>query len=162
MCTCGMRAPANPVCARHLKITFMIAQQEVPPHKPRFRSLHDEWNRTNESLLHPPRGTLPLACPARVPKPSRPGPGRPPRSKRRHPAATRHYVGKKRQTPERLYQRDQSRRHGSSGRLRTYWDPLHCAHPGGDRLRALRDSGLKLNATDSQPTIASSGQRGTR
>ncbi|OLO25752.1 transposase [Streptomyces sp. MNU77] len=40
-----------------------------------------------------------LACPARAPKPSRPGPGRPPGSRNRHPA-TRHDVGKTVRRPE--------------------------------------------------------------
>ncbi|MCZ4103710.1 MULTISPECIES: NF041680 family putative transposase [Streptomyces] len=50
-----------------------------------------------------------LPCPARVPKPSRPGPGRPPGSKNRHPA-TRHDVGKTVKRPETLIERDQARR----------------------------------------------------
>lgn len=50
-----------------------------------------------------------LPCPARVPKPSRPGPGRPPGSKNRHPA-TRHNVGKTVKRPSTLYERDQARR----------------------------------------------------
>lgn len=50
-----------------------------------------------------------LPCPARVPKPSRPGPGRPPDSKNRHPA-THHDVGKTVKRPSTLYERDQAKR----------------------------------------------------
>ncbi|MEU3568796.1 NF041680 family putative transposase [Kitasatospora sp. NPDC036755] len=49
-----------------------------------------------------------LGSPARAPKPSRPGPGRPPGSKNRHPA-TRHDVGKTVKRPETLIERDQAR-----------------------------------------------------
>ncbi len=47
-----------------------------------------------------------LACPARVPKLSRPGPGRPPGSKNRHPA-TRYDVGKTIKRPANLTERDE-------------------------------------------------------
>ncbi|WP_369265192.1 NF041680 family putative transposase [Streptomyces sp. R35] len=50
-----------------------------------------------------------LTNPARVPKPTRPGPGRPPGSKNRHPA-TRYDVGKTIKRPETLIERDQARR----------------------------------------------------
>ncbi|MFJ2406915.1 NF041680 family putative transposase [Streptomyces xanthochromogenes] len=49
-----------------------------------------------------------LPCPARVPKPSRPGPGRPPGSKNRHPA-THQEVGKTAKRPSTLYERDRAR-----------------------------------------------------
>lgn len=49
-----------------------------------------------------------LPCPARAPKPNRPGPGRPPGSKNRHPA-TRHDVGKTTRRPESITERDQLR-----------------------------------------------------
>ncbi|MFD4635489.1 NF041680 family putative transposase [Streptomyces sp. NPDC058284] len=49
-----------------------------------------------------------LASPAGVPKPARPGPGRPPGSKNRHPA-TRYDVGKTVKRPETLIERDQAR-----------------------------------------------------
>ncbi|MFF3277550.1 NF041680 family putative transposase [Streptomyces chrestomyceticus] len=49
-----------------------------------------------------------LPCPARAPKPNRPGPGRPPGSKNRHPA-TRYDVGKTARRPETLTERDQAR-----------------------------------------------------
>ncbi len=48
-----------------------------------------------------------LACPARAPKPSRPGPGRPPGSKNRHPA-TRHDVGKTVKRPESIKERSRA------------------------------------------------------
>lgn len=48
-----------------------------------------------------------LPCPARVPKPSRPGPGRPPGSKNRHPAI-RYDVGKTAKRPSTLYERDRA------------------------------------------------------
>jgi hypothetical protein len=50
-----------------------------------------------------------LPCPARVPKPSRPGPGRPPGSKNRHPA-THQDVGKTVKRPSTLYERDRPKR----------------------------------------------------
>ncbi|MER5436631.1 NF041680 family putative transposase [Streptomyces sp. NPDC002588] len=46
-----------------------------------------------------------LACPARAPKPSKPGPGRPPGSKNRRPA-TRHDVGKTVKRPESITERN--------------------------------------------------------
>ncbi|MFF3557847.1 NF041680 family putative transposase [Streptomyces tsukubensis] len=46
-----------------------------------------------------------LACPARAPKPSRPGPGRPPGSKNRQPA-TRYDVGKTAKRPESITERN--------------------------------------------------------
>lgn len=49
-----------------------------------------------------------LPCPARAPKPSRPGPGRPPGSNTRHPA-TRYDVGKTTRRPESITERDQLR-----------------------------------------------------
>ncbi|WP_089106245.1 NF041680 family putative transposase [Streptomyces hyaluromycini] len=49
-----------------------------------------------------------LPCPARAPKPNRPGPGRPPGSKNRHPA-TRCDVGKTVRRPETIAERDQGR-----------------------------------------------------
>ncbi|MFD9428696.1 MULTISPECIES: NF041680 family putative transposase [unclassified Streptomyces] len=49
-----------------------------------------------------------LPCPARAPKPNRPGPGRPPGSRNRHPA-TRHDVGKTARRPESITERDQLR-----------------------------------------------------
>ncbi|WP_406341209.1 NF041680 family putative transposase [Streptomyces sp. NBC_00648] len=50
-----------------------------------------------------------LPCPARVPKPSRPGPGRPLGSKNWHPA-THHDVGKTIKRPSTLSERDQAKR----------------------------------------------------
>lgn len=50
-----------------------------------------------------------LPCLARVPKPSRPGPGRPLGSKNWHPA-THHDVGKTIKRPSTLSQRDQAKR----------------------------------------------------
>ncbi|WP_225101971.1 NF041680 family putative transposase [Streptomyces sp. CoH27] len=50
-----------------------------------------------------------LHCPARAPKPSTPGPGRPPGSKNRRPA-TRYDVGKTTRRPESITERDQLRR----------------------------------------------------
>ncbi|WP_406729855.1 NF041680 family putative transposase [Streptomyces sp. GD-15H] len=47
-----------------------------------------------------------LHCPARAPKPSTPGPGRPRGSKNRHPA-TRHDVGKTTRRPESITERNQ-------------------------------------------------------
>lgn len=49
-----------------------------------------------------------LPCPARAPKPNRPGPGRPLGSKNRHPA-TRYDVGKTTRRPESIIERDQLR-----------------------------------------------------
>ncbi|MFI2077688.1 NF041680 family putative transposase [Streptomyces triculaminicus] len=49
-----------------------------------------------------------LGSPARAPKPTRPGPGRPPGSKNRHPA-TRYDVGKTVKRPETLTERDRTR-----------------------------------------------------
>ncbi|MEY9871952.1 hypothetical protein ABH931_001425, partial [Streptacidiphilus sp. MAP12-33] len=49
-----------------------------------------------------------LPCPARAPKPSRAGPGRPSGRKNRHPA-TRHDVGKTVKRPETLIERDRVR-----------------------------------------------------
>ncbi|GAB2954714.1 hypothetical protein GCM10023080_012000 [Streptomyces pseudoechinosporeus] len=49
-----------------------------------------------------------LPCPARAPKPNRPGPGCPPGSKNRHPA-TRYDVGKTVKRPETIAERDQVR-----------------------------------------------------
>lgn len=49
-----------------------------------------------------------LSCPARAPKPNRPGPGRPLGSKNRHPA-TRYNVGKTTRRPESITDRDQLR-----------------------------------------------------
>ncbi|MCX5203182.1 transposase [Streptomyces sp. NBC_00237] len=49
-----------------------------------------------------------LPCPAQVPKPSRPGPGRPPGSKNRHPT-THQDVGKTVKRPSTLYERDRAR-----------------------------------------------------
>jgi hypothetical protein len=49
-----------------------------------------------------------LPCPARAPKPNRPGPGRPPGSKNRYPA-TRYDVGKSVRRPETIAERDQVR-----------------------------------------------------
>jgi hypothetical protein len=46
-----------------------------------------------------------LHCPARAPKPSTPGPGRPVGSKNRHPA-TRHDVGKSTRRPETIAKRN--------------------------------------------------------
>ncbi|GAA2147266.1 hypothetical protein GCM10009760_37940 [Kitasatospora kazusensis] len=51
------------------------------------------------------RPTLP--CPARVPKPTQPGPGRPLGSKNRHPA-TRYDVGKTVRRPETIIERDRA------------------------------------------------------
>ncbi|WP_326797746.1 transposase [Streptomyces sp. NBC_01808] len=48
-----------------------------------------------------------LTCPARAPKPSRPGPGRPPGSKNRHPA-THHNVGKTAKRPESIKERSRT------------------------------------------------------
>ncbi len=50
-----------------------------------------------------------LRCPARAPKPNRPGPGRPLGSKNRHPA-THYDVGKTTRRPESITERDQLRR----------------------------------------------------
>lgn len=50
-----------------------------------------------------------LPCPARVPKPTRPGPGRPLGSKNRR-AATRYDVGKTVRRPESITERDRTRR----------------------------------------------------
>ncbi|MFF4934885.1 NF041680 family putative transposase [Streptomyces griseofuscus] len=50
-----------------------------------------------------------LPCPARAPKPNRPGPGRPLGSKNRRPA-TRYDVGKTTRRPESITERDQLRR----------------------------------------------------
>ncbi len=50
---------------------------------------------------------LHLTCPARAPKPSRPGPGRPPGSKNRH-LATRHDVGKTVKRPESIKERSRA------------------------------------------------------
>ncbi|WP_369360881.1 NF041680 family putative transposase [Streptomyces sp. cg2] len=50
-----------------------------------------------------------LYCPARAPKPSTPGPGRPPGSKNRRPA-TRYDVGKTTRRPKSITERDQLRR----------------------------------------------------
>ncbi|GAA3812926.1 hypothetical protein GCM10022206_59250 [Streptomyces chiangmaiensis] len=61
-----------------------------------------------EKTTRPKVVRQPLHCPARVPKPSRPGPGRPPGSKNRHPA-TRHDVGKTVKRPSTLYERDRTR-----------------------------------------------------
>ncbi|MGW4651833.1 NF041680 family putative transposase [Kitasatospora sp. NPDC004289] len=52
------------------------------------------------------RPTLP--CPVRVPKPTRPGPGRPPGSKNQRPA-TRYDVGKTIRRPETIIERNRSR-----------------------------------------------------
>ncbi|WP_371773570.1 NF041680 family putative transposase [Streptomyces sp. NBC_01438] len=49
-----------------------------------------------------------LPCPARAPKPTQPGPGRPPGSKNRHPAS-RHDVGKTARRPETITEREQIR-----------------------------------------------------
>ncbi|MFZ3494745.1 NF041680 family putative transposase [Streptomyces sp. 5.8] len=49
-----------------------------------------------------------LPCPARAPKPTRPGPGRPPGSKNQRPA-TRYDVGKTVRRPETITERDQAR-----------------------------------------------------
>jgi hypothetical protein len=46
-----------------------------------------------------------LACPSRAPKPSRPGPGRPPGSKNKRPA-TRYDVGKTVKRPESITERN--------------------------------------------------------
>lgn len=35
-----------PDIPRHLKVTFTVARQEVPLHRPRIRRLPDLWNRT--------------------------------------------------------------------------------------------------------------------
>ncbi|MFJ4428968.1 hypothetical protein ACIP24_39995, partial [Streptomyces bobili] len=50
----------------------------------------------------------PLPCPARAPKPNRPGPGRPLGSKNRR-LAPRYDVGKTVKRPETLIERDQAR-----------------------------------------------------
>lgn len=50
-----------------------------------------------------------LPCPARAPKPTRPGPGRPLGSKNRHPA-TRYGVSKTARRPETIAERNQLRR----------------------------------------------------
>ncbi|SCE49402.1 hypothetical protein GA0115245_144131, partial [Streptomyces sp. di188] len=51
-----------------------------------------------------------LHCPARAPKPSTPGPGRPVGSKNRHPA-TRHDVGKTTRRPGTIIERNRMKAH---------------------------------------------------
>lgn len=75
-----------------------------------------------------------LPCPARAPKPNRPGPGRPLGSKNRHPA-TRYDVGKTTRRPESITERDQLRggtRHQNgtaspASRNRSSAMPMHSA-----------------------------------
>ncbi|MYW04129.1 hypothetical protein GT354_38780 [Streptomyces sp. SID3343] len=61
--------------------------------------------RVRRGVQEPPPN---LPCPARVPKPTRPGPGRPLGSKNQRPA-TRYDVGKTIKRPETIVERDQAR-----------------------------------------------------
>jgi len=84
--------------------------------RPLVEDLRRPWERPAEPARLTParvrrgfrnlRATLP--CPARAPKPTRPGPGRPLGSKNRRPA-TRYDVGKTVKRPETITARDQAR-----------------------------------------------------
>ncbi|MFD5919602.1 NF041680 family putative transposase [Kitasatospora sp. NPDC058201] len=95
---------------------IIVAHTQLRLARPLAEDLRRPWERPAEPNRLTParvrrgfrniRPTLP--CPARVPKPNRPGPGRPPGSKNRQPA-TRYDVGKTVRRPETISERDRTR-----------------------------------------------------
>ncbi|MGK4578648.1 NF041680 family putative transposase [Kitasatospora sp. HPMI-4] len=107
----------NPEAADRWTWLVITAHTQLRLALPLARDQHKPWEKPHRAGTLTPtrvrrgfRNIRPqLGCPARAPKPSRPGPGRPSGSRNRRPA-TRYDVGKTVKRPETLTERDQAQR----------------------------------------------------
>ncbi|MFJ1709981.1 transposase, partial [Kitasatospora sp. NPDC088346] len=114
----------TPAAADRWTWLVIVAHTQLRLTRPLAEDVRRPWERPMEPNRLTParvrrgfRNLRPvLPCPARAPKPSRPGPGRPLGSKNQRPA-TRYDVGKTVRRPETVVERDHARLQGNGSRV---------------------------------------------